>query len=188
MAVPSESDLAPGAAGWVTIARVAKAQGLRGELAADLLTDQPERFDRLRQLWLLRPDGRRAQFALAGYRWHQARVLLMLDGIADRDAAAAWAGAEVQVPRTERAAAPPGRYYLDELVGCALHDRGEPVGTVTEVELLAGAAALLHVATPRGEALIPFAAAYLDAVDTARRVIAMRLPDGLLDVNLRPAP
>jgi ribosomal 30S subunit maturation factor RimM len=34
----------------VAVARVAKARGVRGEVAADLLTDFPERFDGLREL------------------------------------------------------------------------------------------------------------------------------------------
>lgn len=44
----SAADLA--AIELVAVARVAKARGLRGEVAADLLTDFPERFEWLEEL------------------------------------------------------------------------------------------------------------------------------------------
>ena len=43
----------------VVVARVAKPRGVRGEVAADLLTDFPERFEWLDELIAVFPGGRR---------------------------------------------------------------------------------------------------------------------------------
>ena len=51
----------------VTVARVAKPRGVRGEVAADLLTDFPERFDWLEELIAVFPGGRRARLKLEGH-------------------------------------------------------------------------------------------------------------------------
>ncbi|HXE32008.1 MAG TPA: ribosome maturation factor RimM [Terriglobales bacterium] len=173
---------------WVTIARLAKTQGRHGELAADILTDIPDRFAQLHQVSLLHPSGRRASFGLAGHWFHKGRVVLALAGVEDMNAAEAWIGAEVQVERGRRAPAPEGSYYLSDLEGCTVYDHERPVGAITEVEAVAGAAPLLHVAAGQGEVLIPFAAAYLEAVSLPERRVAMNLPAGLLDINLNRSP
>ncbi len=178
MAAPSESPPA-----WVTVARVAKTQGRKGELAADLLTDVPGRFAGLDRLWLLARSGERRAFVLRHHWPHKGRVVLELDGIADLTAASAWVGAEVQVPAAERAPAPAGAYFVSDLVGCQVFDHGRPLGEVAAVEEVPGAAALLHVAALAGELLIPFAAAYVESVSLAERRLALRLPDGLTAIN-----
>ncbi|HUX67383.1 MAG TPA: ribosome maturation factor RimM [Terriglobales bacterium] len=174
MADPSE---------WVTLARLVKTQGHKGELGADLLSDIPGRFDHLRQVWLLHPSGRRQAFGVARHWYHQGRVVLAFDGIADMTAAEAWLGAEVQVPRAERAPAPADRYYWADLEGCEVLDRGRALGHIAAVEEIPGAPALLHVRTPAGgELLIPFAAAYVESLSLPERRIAMALPEGLLEL------
>ena len=44
------------AARWLTVARLVKTQGRRGEVAAEILTDFPERLAARREVWLW--DGR----------------------------------------------------------------------------------------------------------------------------------
>jgi 16S rRNA processing protein RimM len=169
--------------GWVTLARIAKTQGRKGELAADPLTDIPERFAGLERLWLLSRGGERRAFALRHHWMHQGRVVLELEGIGDLTAAAAWVGAEVQVPASERAEAPAGRYFISDLEGCEVFDRGRALGAVTGVEEIAGGAALLHVAAATGEVLIPFAAEYVESVSLAERRLSLKLPEGLVEIN-----
>ena len=43
----------------IAVARIAKVRGIRGEVAADLLTDFPERFDGLEALISLNAAGER---------------------------------------------------------------------------------------------------------------------------------
>ena len=42
----------------ISVARIARPQGHRGEVIADLLTDFPERFARLGRVYVKRADGR----------------------------------------------------------------------------------------------------------------------------------
>lgn len=174
------SDLA-----WVTLARLIKTQGRKGELAADLLTDIPNRFRGLRAVRLWQPDGRQLTVHLARFWPHQGRLVFAFDEIHDMDTARAWIGAEVQVPLGERAAAPPGEYFASDLEGCLVNDRGRPVGVVTAVEAVSGGAPLLHVRDSQNrEILIPFAAPYIVAVNPGARRLDLQVPEGLLDLNL----
>lgn len=175
----SPSDLA-----WVTLARLIKTQGRKGELAADILTDIPNRFSGLREVWLRLADGRRSAMHLVRHWPHHGRVVLGFDEIGDMDSARAWVGAEVQIPLSQRAAAPDGAYFLSDLEGCTVSDRGHEVGVVAEIEAVAGAAPLLHVKAAGGrEFLIPFAASYVVTIELAARRLELQLPEGLLDLN-----
>ena len=71
---------------FVTIARVSKAQGRKGEVAAVLFTDFPERFSQRRQLFALDNRGERRQMELEEHWFHKGRVILKfkdVDSITD---------------------------------------------------------------------------------------------------------
>ncbi|MGH9534598.1 MAG: ribosome maturation factor RimM [Terriglobales bacterium] len=168
---------------WVTLARIVKPQGRRGEMAAELFTDKVERFARLSRVYLCPADGPPRAFPLLRAWAHQGRVVLALEGVADMEAARQWVGAEVRVPAAERVVAPAGHYFISELEGCAVWDRDRALGRVQGLTDVPGAAPLLQVASPDGEILIPFAAAYVRRVDTAARRIEMELPAGMAELN-----
>ena len=74
----AENDLS--AVELVAVARVAKARGVRGEVAADIWTDFPERFERLEELIAVFPGGERRRLALEGHWLHGDRVVLKFKG------------------------------------------------------------------------------------------------------------
>lgn len=74
--------------------------------------------------WLLRgADGWRAVRLIEG-REHGRTVVARLEGIDDRDAAAALLGTDVAVPREALAPAEPGSFYWADLVGLAVVTTG----------------------------------------------------------------
>ena len=56
---------------FITIARIARTRGNRGEVLADLYTDFPDRFNQLREVWLVPKEG--AQRGCTGMRAQQGR-------------------------------------------------------------------------------------------------------------------
>jgi 16S rRNA processing protein RimM len=98
-------------------------------------------------------------------------------------------GLEVQVPLADRVKLPAGSYYISDLVGCAVHEKGgSSVGLVRDVEIhgdeISGTPNLV-VDTARGELLIPLAQEICVDVDTAARRILVVLPEGLRELNLK---
>lgn len=172
---------------WVTVARIVKPHGLAGAVTAELFTDHARRFAGVSRVFLCREGQPPCPFPLLQAQPHQDRVVLRLEGIDDLAAAQRWAGAEVRLPAAERLAPPPGRYLISDLTGCAVWDRGRRLGAVTAVTELPGAAPLLEIRGAGGEEiLVPFAAAYLQQVDAAARLIEMRLPAGMAELNPLP--
>lgn len=92
-----------------------------------------------------------------------------------------WRGAEVRIPRAERLELDPGEFYLSDLVGCEVVERGtgQSLGVVTGWND-GGSSGLLEVGP---DLLIPFVRSICVGIDIAARRIEVELPEGLKDVN-----
>ena len=177
----------------LTLARLLRPWGRRGEVAAEILTDFPERLAALRQVWLADSHNPPRPATILSCRLHCGQAIFQFAGVTSISDAQRLRGLEVQVPLSDRAPIPPGRYYISDLIGCAVWEEhsAAPLGTVREVRSLGarqseGRAAeswLLAVETPQGELLIPLAAEICTRLDTTARRIDVRLPEGLRDLN-----
>jgi 16S rRNA processing protein RimM len=163
---------------------VIKTQGRRGEVAAEIHSDVPDRFHEGMRLWALLKSGTRREVAVEDLWPHKSFLVLKFGGIETISDAEALVGAELQVPRTERAELEPGWTYLSDLVGCTVFDGDREIGPIVDVQFGAGEAPLLVVkGAGKLPYEIPFAEAYLAKVDPGQKQIRMRLPEGMLDVN-----
>ncbi|MGA2004137.1 MAG: ribosome maturation factor RimM [Terriglobales bacterium] len=184
-----QSDVERVGSEWVTLALVVKTQGRQGEVAAELHTDVEGRFKVGMRLSALLKDGSRREVAVEELWPHKSWLVLKFAGVESITDAEALVKAELQVPRSERAALEPGLIYLSDLIGCTVFDGGREIGPIEDVVFGAGEAPLLVVRSPESKGTkklpyeIPFAEAYLERVDVAGRQVRMRLPEGLLAVN-----
>jgi 16S rRNA processing protein RimM len=176
---------APDASGeWISLAVVVKTQGRRGEVAVELHTDVPDRFRQDMRLWALAKDGQRREVTVEDFWPHKTLLVLKFQGVETISDAEPLVGAELQLPRGERAELEPGWTYLSDLIGCTVFDGQREVGEIEDVQFGAGEAPLLVVRS--GSRLpyeIPFAEEYLEKLDLERRQVRMKLPEGLLEVN-----
>jgi 16S rRNA processing protein RimM len=170
---------------FVTLARVVKTQGRRGEVAVEIHSDVPDRFGEGMKLYALDQAGEsRRKLEIESLWPHKELLVLKFRGLDSLCDAETLRGAELQVPRAERARLEPGWNYVSDLVGCAVFDRGEQIGHIENVQSGAGEAPLLMVASATGTKFeIPFAEAYLEGLDISRREVRMKLPDGMLEIN-----
>jgi 16S rRNA processing protein RimM len=161
-----------------------KTQGRHGEIAAELHTDVPDRFRQGMELWALLKNGERRQVKIQELWPHKNWLVLKFEGVDTITDAEALKGAELQVPRAERAELEQGWIYLSDLVGCTVFDGDREIGPIEDVQFGAGEAPLLVVKSAgKLPYEIPFAGAYLLKVDVERKQVLMQLPEGLLDVN-----
>ena len=192
MTVVAES---AGADEFVTIARVVKTQGRKGEVAATVLTDFPERFETRRTLFALgeTETGRgagtgpanaaqRRELQLEAHWFHKGMVVLKFAGVDSINDAETLVGCEIQIPLGERAELASDEFYVSDLVGCTVTDQGREIGRVKDVQFGSGEAPLLVVDGER-ERLIPFAAAYIERIDLEQKRVSMKLPEGLLELD-----
>ena len=94
-------------------------QGRVGEVAAELHTDFPERFEQRRILyaWAAGSDQRR-ELHLEEYWPHKGGMVFKFEGVDSIEEAEKLLGLEIQIPATERAELDEGAFYVSELLGC----------------------------------------------------------------------
>ena len=173
---------------FVALARVVKTQGRHGEVAAEVHTGVPDRFQAgMRLLALPKDGGERRELVVEGFWPHKEFLVFKFVGVDSISDAEPLVGSELQVPRSERAELETGWNFVSDLVGSAVFDSGREIGRIEDVQFGAGEAPLLIVAAggaANGKKFdIPFAEAYLEGVDLAQKVVRMKLPEGLLEIN-----
>jgi 16S rRNA processing protein RimM len=165
----------------ISIARITKSRGLRGEVAAEILTDFPERFENLETVFLVRADGARDELKIEKFWFQKNRVILKFEGIDSIDTAETLRNAEICVPETEAVELETDEYFDWELEGCEIETvEGKRIGRVKEL-MRTGGTEILIVAGADKEYMIPFAAKICTSVDVAEKLIKIDAPDGLLD-------
>ena len=170
----------------LVVGRVAKAHGVTGELVVEVRTDDPElRFAPGAILRTKASDDREHNYVVATVRPHGNRLLLRLEGVADRDAAAALRGSlfvidSGDLPPIDE----PDTYYDHQLEGLLVRTTaGRDIGTVTEV-LHSAAGELLAVdRADAGELLVPFVTAIVTSVSLDAGIIEIDPPEGLLELE-----
>ncbi len=162
----------------VTVGRIGKPHGIRGEVTVESRTDEPEtRFAPGNTL--MRESG--SDLVISRMHWHSGRILIKFLGIDDRNAAETLRGSILQVERDhEQAPEDPSEFYDSNLVGCSVItvDKKQ-VGVVKDV-LHLPAQDLLVVWTGDTEVLVPFNDHMVPEVDTDTRIIVIDPPEGLL--------
>jgi len=173
----------------VTVARILRPHGRRGEVAAEILTDFPQRLTQLKNVTLA-GDRVPQRAAVVRSCWlstsRGGQAIFHLEGSDSIPDAEKLVGLEVQIPFADRMPLPGGSYYVSDLVGCQVREGVNVIGTVRDVDFTGEdvkAPPILVLDSPRGEILIPLAQDICTRVDIAARVIEVALPDGLRDLN-----
>jgi 16S rRNA processing protein RimM len=120
--------------------------------------------------WWLEERGDWREIAVAEARVHGRAVIAKLEGCYDRDAAAAWRGRTIAVPRTALPETKSGEYYWADLIGLeVVNESAQALGRVTGI-LQTGSNDVLVVAGER-ERLIPFIATVVRDVNLPAGVV-----------------
>ncbi len=98
---------------FVSIARIVKPRGIRGEVVAELLTDFPDRFSTVRQVRIFQASQVYNE-ELEQHWFHSGRVVLKFKGRSSPEEVQELIGGDVQVPESERYSLPQVFYYLSD--------------------------------------------------------------------------
>lgn len=166
----------------ILVGHVRKPHGVRGEVLIEVLSDAPDRFRSGAQLIASGPTFERRVLSVASARPHGGGLLILFDGLDDRDQVAALRGADLMVGAQAVGEAPEGAYYYFDLIGRTCRDRRS--GDLGEVVAVRedGGGLLLEIRDATRTLLVPFVREYLVSIDERDRPIELDLPEGLLEV------
>ena len=163
----------------VVVGVVGRPHGVRGEVAIEPRTDEPDR--RFATGQQLRVEGSSQPLTVASMRHHDGRLLVRFVGLTDRTAVEAVRGVRLvaDVDPYERPEEP-AEFYDRQLVGLRVQTPdGEAVGVVISV-LHPPGQDLLEIRTANQIRLVPFVTALVPDVDLNSGVLTVADITGLL--------
>jgi 16S rRNA processing protein RimM len=160
----------------VVVGRVTRAHGVRGEVAVENRSDNPDRWALGATVFL--DSGR--PLTIASVRPHAGRLLVTFAEIDDRTQAVTLAGHELVVPGSWVPELDDGQWWAFEIEGCAVAtESGRRLGHVEEV-LPYPAHDIWRVVDEHGaETMIPAVEAFVVSVDAKGRSALVRDVPGL---------
>lgn len=164
---------------FIAIGRIARPHGLRGEVSVHVLTDFPERFESMKEVYVGHADSPERR-QVTGARWHKDRVLLSLQGCDSRTSAESLRGLLIQIPLEDARKLQDNEYYPHQLMGMdVVTVEGEDLGRISDI-LYTNANDVYVVVGPRGQTLLPAIADVINRVDLAEGRMIVTLIPGLV--------
>jgi 16S rRNA processing protein RimM len=162
---------------WLELGRLGAPYGIKGWIHVESHTDPPQKLLEYRP-WVLRlASGERQTRGVAEGRSHGQALVARLEGVTEREGAAALTGAVVEIDRA--ALPPPGEreYYRADLVGFTVSNlEGVQLGVVSHFVDTPGGAVMVTRGAGGGEHWVPAGPQHLRRIDLAARAIVVDWP------------
>lgn len=151
----------------LTVGKIAKPQGVMGELKIAPLTDDVNRFKSLKVVFI---DGK--EYKVTKARISPNGVFLTLDGVSDRNMAEVLRNKDLEVDRKDAVRLDKDRYFIVDIISCDVFVGEEKIGTLVDV-LQYGSADVYVISTKKGKAMIPAIKRILISVDVDGKKIVL---------------
>lgn len=164
---------------WATIGLVVAPFGIRGELKVRLLTDIPDRFTRLKEVYL--DTDYLPRRIVKARQFKGEMILLRLQGVEDMNTAETLRNVALLIPASELAELPPGSYYRHDIIGLQVVTlAGRILGNIADI-IETGGNDVYVIRGGGREFLIPAIKDVVKQVDLARGMMYIDPIKGLLD-------
>jgi 16S rRNA processing protein RimM len=166
----------------VTIGRIERTFGVRGEARVRSLSDVPGRFDALRLVTIVAPGGKTIDTQVTHVRSGGSTLIMGFEAFTTPEQVAEFRGGLIQVPRGDSPPLPDDHYYECDLIGMLVQDEaGTVLGRLENIWTMSDSR-IFSVRQDGKEILIPAAKQVVMAVDVAGGVMTVRLPEGFGDL------
>lgn len=160
---------------------VGRPHGIKGELGLDWHGEAAPKAGEA--IYLQAGAAEPRLWRVSGSRWHKGRLLLSLEGVADRTEAEALKGQIALMPRSSVPPPDEGEAFVADLPGCrVLQPDGKEIGVIDHVEFPAGRMIWAIRDGAGREILFPAEPEFIEDLDMDERAAIVSPPPGLLDI------
>lgn len=165
---------------YLQVGVITSTHGIRGEVKVFPTTDDPQRFKKLKKVFL--DTGReKMPLEVAGARFFKNLVIVKFKGIDNINEIEKYRQCALLVDREEAVDLQEDEYFIADLLGMEVYADGEHFGNLKDV-METGANEVYVIGSEKhGEVLLPAIHDCILSVDTEERKMEVRLLDGLLD-------
>lgn len=168
---------------YLDIGKIVNTHGVKGELKVLPLTDNPQRYSILRDLFIDN-NGILEKYSVQSVRYHKGFVLLKLKEIQTMTEAAKFKNKFIKIDRKDAIRLPEDTYFICDIIGLQVFDAfGKELGYIESV--FQTGSNDVYVIKPQDknkkEILIPAIKSVIKHIDIENKRMLVELPEGLLE-------
>ena len=166
------------------LGKIVSKHSYKGEVLVKLDTDEPEIYENMESVFVSLGHSL-VPFFIEKSRLHKSSLLrISFEEVKDEESADRMMGAELYLPLSMLPALSGNKFYFHEVIGFSLMDEVHGfVGTITGVNDMSNQA-LFEADFEGKKLLIPINDEIITTVDRANKQIAIKTPEGLIDLYL----
>jgi 16S rRNA processing protein RimM len=160
---------------FLTIGKLKRTHGVKGDLVMEVLTDSTESFTVGMHVFV---GPKHVPLIVSGVRATHTELLIRFEGYTDCDQAAIFRNQVVAIRSIEAPSLRKGRFYQHQVIGLSVVDENEnPIGVISEI-ITTGANDVYVVKTDSSEEiLIPAVKEFVKKIDIESKRMVVKLPD-----------
>ena len=165
----------------IPIGQINKPHGVNGEMSFSFTSDIFDREDV--PFFIFEVQGILVPFFLDEYRFKgKTTGLMKLDGVTNEEQARSFFGSTIYLPKSYLEKVADDEIETDYFAGFSLVDEEKGlIGIISEVDKTTENI-LFVIPKPNDELLIPAGEEYIQEIDHEKKIIYVKLPEGLLDL------
>lgn len=166
--------------GKITIGKITRTRGLKGEVVISPLTDDPERFFLLKEVWISGKEGSKI-FQIEKVKKLKEKIFLKFQGIDSPEAAMPLVNSFLEIQKESLPPLPQNRYYVFDIIGLeVLTTQGKKIGVIKDVISLP-ANDVYTVSSGTKEYDIPATKEVVKKIDLHKKIMIIEPLEGLLE-------
>ncbi|PHV71119.1 16S rRNA processing protein RimM [Sporanaerobium hydrogeniformans] len=165
-----------------TIGKIVNTHGVKGELKVVPMTDEPQRFSLLKEVFIQR--NTLEKYEIQGVRYHKNFVLLKLKGVEDMDAGEFFKNATLKIERKDSLPLKKDEYYISDLYDLEVYtEEGRYLGIISDI-IYTGSNDVYVVKRPEQgkDLLLPAIKEVIKEVNLEVGKLTVKLLEGLEDL------
>ncbi|MFQ5454000.1 MAG: ribosome maturation factor RimM [Candidatus Zixiibacteriota bacterium] len=165
----------------VTVGKLGRTRGLEGELYIIPLTDFPERFLNLNEIYLRKKDSWE-MVQIVSTRFVSGRLVIKFKNINTREDASRLTNQDIAVPDDQLVELPDDTFYIFDLIGCNVIEEGSEkvLGKIINVEQYPANDVYVIKTIKEKEILFPAVKKFVKNIDIKNKKVTI-LTAGIID-------
>jgi len=158
---------------YFLVAKIVSAEGDKGFLKIDSFSDSPERFAKLKNVYI---DfwGEKKLFSLQSVKRKKENILIKFKNFDDKESVEVLIGREVFIDSKDVLKLPKGHYFIHDIIGSNVIRNGVEFGKLTDVYSLTSNDVYVIRKTNGEEILIPAIHEFIESIDTLNKVLILK--------------
>ena len=165
----------------IRVGKITNTHGHKGAVKVLSMTDNPERFEELQEVFLLDGD-KKEKLTINSVKYQKSNLILEIKEIKDMNQAELYKGKYLFIAKKDINPLPEGRYYIFQLVGLKVYEKDNFLGEITEViETGSNDVYIVKSKDREKDILVPALKKVVKNIDLENKTMQVELIEGTLD-------